>query len=410
MLSFIRGLFDRKPGIEQVSKLLLRELQKLLPGEQLVLDLEQFLIRRADGGVIYLNNIYTDYCQAQPAKRREEITRFALAVVSTGGDRPATLDEVKPRLLPILRRLGGVDLARIERGDLSRRLEDTMVWAPFSPTLGAAVAIDSDHAIAQVGPDDLKRWGIGFERAFKIAVDNLRHKTAPAFIEIGPGLYASNYGDYYDAGRIFLHELAWQLPLNGDPVAMVPNRTSLLICGAGDAAALENMVATARRVLHEQSRPLGAEMFRLRDKTWSLWTPPGQAGALLAVLLREEKAVDYNDQRQALERAHEDAGIDVYVAKHTLLQRDADGSLVSFAVLSKGVDTWLPEVDLVFLLEAEGEMPTIIAWEHFAEHAAHLIEQLPLAVPRWRVLGYPEGACLHRLRDLATTVETVQLQ
>jgi hypothetical protein len=102
MLSFIRGLFDRKPGTEQVAKLLLRELHGFLPGEQLFLDLDQFLIRRAYSGVIYLNNLYIDYCQARPARRREEITRFAFAVMSAGGDKPATLDEVKPRLLPIL--------------------------------------------------------------------------------------------------------------------------------------------------------------------------------------------------------------------------------------------------------------------------------------------------------------------
>ncbi|WP_454907884.1 hypothetical protein [Variovorax gossypii] len=410
MLSFIRGLFDRKPGTEKVAKLLLRELQERLPGEQFVLDLEQLLIRRADGGVIYLSNLYTDCCQARPAERREHIKRFALAVASIGSDKPATFDEARPRLLPILRRLGSVDLSRISRGNLSKKLEDTMVWAPFSPTLGAAVAIDSDHAIAQVSLDDLERWGIGFEQAFEIAVDNLRHKAAPASIEIGPGLHAFNYGDHYDAARIFLHELAWQLPLNGDPVAMVPNRDRLLVCGAGDAAALENMVATASRVLREESRPLSAEMFRLCDKTWSLWTPPAQAGALLARLQREETAVDYNDQREALEKANEEAGIDVFVAKHNLLQREADGSLVSFAVLPKGVDTWLPAADLVFLVEAEGVAPTIVAWPHFVEHAAHLIEQLPLAVPRWKVLGYPEGNCLQRLRELATTVEDAQVQ
>jgi len=410
MLSFICGFFDRKPGKEQVAKLLLQELQKLLPGEQLVLDLDKFLIRRADGGVIYLNNLYTDYCQAQPAQRREQITHFALAVASTGGDKPATLDEVQPRLLPILRRLGGVDLARIERGDLSKKLEDTMVWAPFSPTLGAAVAIDSDHAIAQMSPDDLERWGIDFEQAFEIAVDNLRHKAAPTFFELGPGLHASNYRDFYDASRIFLHELAWQLPLNGDPVAMVPNRTSLLVCGASDAGALEQMIDTARRVLREQSRPLSAEMFRLHEKTWSPWTPAGQAGPLLATLQCEEKAVDYNDQQEALKKAHEDTGIDVFVAKHNLLQREADGLLVSFAVLPKGVDTWLPEADLVFLLEAEGAAPTIVQWADFMQHATHLLERLPLVVPRWKVLGYPEGTCLQQLSDLATTVEAVQLQ
>lgn len=410
MLSFIRRLFDRKPGTEQVARLLLQELQRLLPDEKLVLDPEQFLIRRADGGTVYLHNLYTDYCQARPAERREQIARFALGVAGIGSDRPADLDEARPRLLPILRRLAGVDLARISHGDFSKKLEDTMVWTPFSPTLGAAVAIDSDHAIAQLSPDDLERWGIGFEQAFEIAVDNLRHKAAPAFGQLAPGLYVSNYGDYYDAGRIFLPELAWQLPLDGDPVAMAPNRTCLLLCGANDAAALETMVATTRRVLREQSRPLSAEMFRLRERTWSLWTPPGEAGVQLAALLREERAVDYNDQQEVLEKAHVEAGIDVFVAKHSLLRRESDGALVSYAVLPKGVDTWLPEADLVFLCEVADETPTIVAWPHFAEHAGHLIERLPLAVPRWKVLGYPEGDCLRRLRELATTVEAVQLQ
>mgnify|MGYP007003618396 FL=1 len=80
MLSFIRRLFDRKPGTEQVARLLLQELQRLLPDEKLVLDPEQFLIRRADGGTVYLHNLYTDYCQARPAERREQIERFALGL------------------------------------------------------------------------------------------------------------------------------------------------------------------------------------------------------------------------------------------------------------------------------------------------------------------------------------------
>ena len=407
MLSFIRRLFERQPDTARVASLILKELQKRSPGEAFSLDSEQYLIRRADGGVIYLNNLYRDYCRAKPSERKDQIERFVLGMLNA--DRPDELKATHPRLLPILRHLGGVDLARISNGDLSLPLEEAMLWRQFSPVLGAAVAVDSDHAIAQVSQLDLEKWGITFEEAFAIAVDNLRHKAAPTFSEIGPGLYASNYGDYYDAGRIFLHELAWQLPLNGDPVAMVPNRTCLLICGANDPAALVEMVNQARLVLREQSRPLSSEMFRLVDKDWSLWTPAGEAGALLNTLQREDRAGDYAEQQAALEKMHEDAGIDVFVAKHTLIQRSTDGALLSYAVLPKDVDTWLPECDLVVLSEAQGGASTIVSWSDFIEHARHLIERLPFAVPRWKVLGFPERDCLEKLREVATTMDAAKV-
>ena len=60
-------------------------------------------------------------------------------------------------------------------------------------------------------------------------------------------------------------------------------------------------------IMAKQSRPLSAEMFRLRDKAWSLWTPPGQAGVQLTALLREEKAVDYNDQQELTFYGHDDS-------------------------------------------------------------------------------------------------------
>src|SRR5690349_251696 len=207
MLPFIRRLFERRPDSARVASIVLRALQKHSPGEAFSLDAEQYLIRRADGGVIYLHNLYRDYCQAEPSERKVQIERFVLGMLSA--HRPEGFDAARARLLPVLRHLGNVDLARISSGDLSVPLEEAMLWRPFSPALGAAVAVDSDHAIAQVSPEDLETWGVSFDEAFAIAADNLRHKAAPAFSEIGPGLYASNYGDYYDAGRIFLHELAW---------------------------------------------------------------------------------------------------------------------------------------------------------------------------------------------------------
>lgn len=84
--------------------------------------------------------------------------------------------------------------------------------------------------------------------------------------------------------------------------------------------------------------------------------------------------------------------------------------MISFAVPLEGVDNWLAEIDLVFLLEAEGAAPIIGRRTDLSKHAGHLIERLPPAVARWKVLGSPDGACPERLRVLATTVEAIRLR
>ncbi|MDR6890949.1 MULTISPECIES: hypothetical protein [Variovorax] len=111
MLSFIRRLFERRPDSARVASIVLRTLQKHAPGEAFSLNAEQCLIRRADGGVIYLDNLYRDYCQAEPSERKVQIERFVLGMLSA--DRPEGFDAARARLLPVLRHL----LCSLGRGE-----------------------------------------------------------------------------------------------------------------------------------------------------------------------------------------------------------------------------------------------------------------------------------------------------
>ena len=94
----------------------------------------------------------------------------------------------------------------------------------FVADLGVGVAYDTVTLVIQVGGPQCAKWGISPEEAHAIALDNLRHKAAPSFQEVIPGTYVAAYGDHYDATRILLPELAWQLQLNCNPVAMIPTR------------------------------------------------------------------------------------------------------------------------------------------------------------------------------------------
>ncbi|TFZ00096.1 hypothetical protein EZ216_13385 [Ramlibacter humi] len=308
----------------------------------------------------------------------------------------------------MLRHLARIDLARIESGDPSRRMQDLMAWRPFSEALGVAVAIDGEAASARIGQADLDRWRISFDAALEIAAGNLREKAAPSFMRTGSGLFISQYRDYYDAPRILLKELARQLPLVGAPVAMVPNKACLLLCGADDERALAEMVSAAGQVLTEQSRPLSSEMFRLEGDAWSAWRPPAAAGQELAWLQRAIRNRDYHDQQKALEAAHAKTGEDVFVAPYKLVKRNRDGALLSFSVLADGEPTWLPETDLVALDWNPRGIPLMVGWADFSKHAAHLLEKLSYVLPRYRVLAFPGGDCFEALRNAATTIDAAE--
>jgi len=405
VLNFFKNLFNRPLSADKFADIALDALRRTWPEHTFALEREKFQIRQSDGLLINLHNIFTDYRRADPAMRKQQLDRFVRGIVSTGSSEDV-YEEVKNRLLPVLRNLSGVDLMRIEAAD-EKTLSDIMCFRPLSDDLGIALAIDSELNIKQIGDDVLKRWNKTFDEVLQVAVDNLRHQAAPAFHEVSRRLFASHYGDYYDAARILVHELIWQLPVGAQPVAMVPNRSCLLVCGADNEAALSEMVGQARRILFEESRPLSADMFILTDKTWTPWTPPGEAGRALRRLQRELLASGYAEQKQAIDIAHEKSGTDVFVATQTLLERSADGQFISYAVLSRDVHTWLPTADVLLLHDEEGADPLIVTMADFLEIAGPFARRLTHVLPRYEVVEFPDAACMARLRATATSLDAV---
>ena len=85
---------------------------------------------------------------------------------------------------------------------------------------------------------------------------------------------ASNTGDSYDATRLILTNLIEQLEVEGTPVAMVPNRNTLLVTGSESEVGVKMMVELASRELMENARPLIATALIFRDGQWEDWQVP----------------------------------------------------------------------------------------------------------------------------------------
>jgi hypothetical protein len=86
-------------------------------------------------------------------------------------------------------------------------------------------------------------------------------------VEIRPGLFASPYADVYDSSRLLLTDAIRQLPVFGDPLAVVPTRNCLLITGTEDDDATAEMMSIAERAQAED-HPVSLRPLRLSPEGW----------------------------------------------------------------------------------------------------------------------------------------------
>lgn len=113
---------------------------------------------------------------------------------------------------------------------------------------------------------------------------------------------------------------------------------------------------------------------------------------------------DYDAQKEALDRLHEERGIDVFVATYNLfMQNDDSATSFSLATWTRGVDTSLPKVDRLALVRPEanddiGEV-RVVSWEQAAPVLAPLLEPEDLYPARYRTRGFPSDAQLAQLPE-----------
>lgn len=393
----LSNLFNRKPTRDRFARDVLTHLQTQSPEVTGTVDPSRFRIQTSDGQTIFLDNAFIDYCKA-PAARRQDIIREFLAGLK-GTSLPHEFSDAKANLLPVLRHVSGLENVLVE----AQKTPPKTVWEEFpmrrfSPDLAVGIAFDTEHAVQHVGEEHLARWGKTVDQALEVAIDNLRDRSPSRFAPHAPGLYVSRYGDYYDATRILLPELAWQLPLRGAPVAMVPNRAVLLMTGDADEEGMAALVATAEQVLLEDSRPLGSEMFRLEDREWKVWHPDGASGDRLHNLQLRVRAADYASQKQALERVLQQKGEDIFVATYSVVQRDGSPRFHSLSVLTKGADSLLPKTDVLALHDLEAKETITVSWSDFERIAGRLLDPQPQELQRYRVTGFPTDIELGQLR------------
>ncbi|GGC54687.1 hypothetical protein GCM10011400_47970 [Paraburkholderia caffeinilytica] len=339
---------------------------------------------RIPSDIINLPNMYREYISAKRGMRADTLQHQATGMMQHYI--PETLAEARSHLRPVIR-------SATERGYMYLSLGETakrdIVFRPLCENLEIGIAYDSEYTIARLTGSTLAKWGVSFEEAYEIAIDNLRAESTRSFTQLQNGVLMSAYDDHYDAGRLLLTDLLHRQGISGAPVVMAPNRKVLLLTGEHNDAGLATMVSIAESALQEP-RPLPPLMLRWNGERWEKFAPQALAQKL-ALMRIKEVASDYEAQKTRLDQLFQQRKTDIFVAKFTALQAP-DGSVHSLCAWTEGVRSLLPAADKIFLFRPSTNQHVQMPWEEVVAACGHLLKPTDHLPIRYEVDAFPEQA------------------
>ena len=134
---------------------------------------------------------------------------------------------------------------------------------------------------------------------------------------------------------MLLPELLLSLGLQGDPVAMLPNRSTLLVAGSDDRDGLAAMGEFAATLI-DKPRFLSGIPLKFSDGGWSTFDPYDSPSALAFARLRlKTLARTYAQQKEMLDDRNERENIDLFVAQFSIAQPEDGQRIMSVCTWSK---------------------------------------------------------------------------
>ncbi|MEY4560801.1 MAG: hypothetical protein RLZZ618_78 [Pseudomonadota bacterium] len=361
-----------------------------------------------NGGMstVNLGNVYRDYIRVPRSERAAVLARFLNGINATQDlDLPTTYEQARARLVPLVRTRAdeGIGLLTTERLRVADAASGTapdtpadsgqeLATTPLVGDLLTCLGLDTPDATLRVNKSQLADWGVNFDTALADALQNLRALPEHVgWVDLGRGLWAGDWGDSYDSSRILLPDLIHRRGL-ADPVVLVPLRHRLLLCSARDEPALAAMAEHAAQLIEGQPRWLSLTPIQLVGQQWQVFTPPASCSARFNELRLQDLAETYASQKDQLDEIHQSQGIDLFVASATLAR--ADGQLTSYSVWTDGVDTLLPQTDLIVFNpkeDAQASGSLLVPWALAQTIIGPLLQDTGRTPARFRVNGFPDA-------------------
>lgn len=348
----------------------------------------------------YLGNLLSDYTRTRRNDRAALIIKFIDGAAMEGDPVPKDYEEARPSLMPIIRSVGDVGVARLSAERMSEEATamSPVLHRPFVDDLVLGLVCDMPNAMAWVTEDRLTDWNRSFEQVWDDALQNLRAlPEAPGWSELAPGVWSGEWGDAYESSRLLLPDLIYRLGVP-EPVAMIPFRNAIVVASAKNPSGVRLLGELVKDSLKDAARWLSFVPLRLHERQWIPHEVPDEDRALFAELRERGRAASYSSQKELLDDMHNADGTGIFVANYQHLQH-GDEPVQSYAIWAEGVDTLLPVTELIALKPADTSATPILArWDDVEAAAGELFEATQLMPARVRVRGFPSREVAESLR------------
>lgn len=362
-----------------------------------------FTLKRK-ANIVYLGHVYATYCQAPRSEREAIILNFARGIQAKSDD--VSFDDIRPHLVAVVREQVYFAFTALHwEIETDEKKMPLQLSRPISRWFTENVVIDAPGSMTFVTEDNLKSWGIYEDEAFAIGLENLQAATSPKFSG-SDGVFKGEWNDEFDSSRILLPGVFDDLPLVGDPVVVIPNRSTFLVAGAGDPHAIARMLIQAEEILTSKPRPQNIAPLLVKNGSLQEFTV-SVGSTIFNVVERARKLAAqsyYAEQKDLLEKLHEKSSSDLFVASHTLMkEKDAVFQFQSHSVWSRDVATLLPVADeIIFHDHTMPEGAQTVAhcsWERAQAVLGDLMLDTQMFPARFYVSKFPNPEQLRQLGD-----------
>lgn len=388
---------DLREERKAFAMLMIRTLREGGVDKKIQYDPEEFslIIGEAGDKLFFLGNVYNRYSEAEKAGREEVVNRFAKVVLLSDRPLPADFSDARSHILPRLENLASLSFMR-----LRNRLKGIEYALPPHKVTASDFFIDLVYdwpeSIQGIQQSDLDRWGITFEKALELSLENLKAKSGEKFSRSPdkPGVYVSPWKDNYDASRLLLPGKIAGLEVRGDPVAALPGRDTLLITGSDDEEGLAALAELAAASLAEP-HPISGITLRWTGKEWVPFFPAADGPLFYRFVMLRTTALapDYHYQKELLDRLYKKVGADIFVANYEVMKHEETGSVLSVCVWTRDVVSLLPETThITFFDDRLPEKERVIGpveWHRALSVVGPLMNKQDLSPPRYKVEQFP---------------------
>lgn len=348
-----------------------------------------------------LQNIYAEVQQLDGDARAERLRRAVLAMAPQS--RPAKWHDAAPLLLPAVRTASWANAVTGATGDPG--LATVPFGKPLMPFVKVLCAIDSEHSMSFATTVDLAAWGVTDDEALRTASANLARlpcqvrRSGPVALIVGPDGYVSSWL----AVPAALARVA--ADISGSVIAVAPTRDDLVLIDAERPEAIVPVLKSVFETYKNAARQVSPVPYLVTEAGIEPWVPPAghPASPIVDKAARYLAAAEYGHQKAKLDDLLPNGGEDVYVGKHTLMERP-DGSWWSWTPWVRQVtDGLLPKADVLILGDTDHSGTQFaVTWDDALRMAGDALrEEAEYDPPRWRHHGWPDDTVVALLRECA---------